>query len=266
MALYLLSINPISRKQNRSSVEAAAYRSGEKLHNERENRTYDFTRKKGIVHTEILLPENAPPEFLNREILWNTVEHAEKRRDSRTAREIILALPRELTLETSKALVRKFVSVCFISLGMCADICIHAGLNKNKNHNETKRKEIFLHNPHAHIMLTDRPVRNKGFCDKKNPDWNSTQYLNQWRECWANFQNEAFIRKGLKVRVSHESYKKRGIDRELTKHLGPVIMAMERRSINTKLGNENRAIEARNKEQHQLQLQQKQVRAFELSR
>lgn len=264
MALYLLSIKPVSRTQNRSSVEAAAYRSGEKLHNEREDITYDFTHKKGVVHTEILLPEHAPPEFSNRQTLWNSVERAEKRRDSRTAREIVLALPRELTLETSKALVRKFVSVYFIPLGMCADICIHVGLNKNTNHNQTERKK--MHNPHAHIMLTDRPVRNEGFCDKKNPAWNSKKYLHQWRECWANLQNEIFVRKGLAVRVSHESYKKRGIDREPTKHLGPVIMAMERRNINTKLGNENRAIEARNKEQHQLQLEQKRARAFELSR
>lgn len=270
MALYLLSIKPISRTQNRSSVEAAAYRSGEKLYNEREDITYDFTRKKGVVHTEILLPENAPPEFSNRQALWNAVEHAEKRRDSRTAREIVLALPRELTLETSKALVRKFVSVCFIPLGICGDISIHAGLNKNKNHNETERKKILPHNPHAHIMLTDRPVRNEGFCDKKNPDWNSKQYLNQWRECWANFQNETFIRKGLEVRVSHESYKKRGIEHEPTKHLGPVLMAMERRDIKTKLGNENRAIEDRNRERenckYRLQLEQKQTRAFEISR
>lgn len=266
MALYLLSVKPISRKQNRSSVEAAAYRSAQKLYNEREDITHDFTRKRGVVYTEILLPENAPSEFSNRETLWNAVEHAEKRRDSRTAREIVLALPRELTLETSKALVKKFVSGCFIPLGMCADICLHAGLNKNTNHNETERKKNLPHNPHAHIMLTDRPVRKEGFCDKKNPDWNSKQYLKQWRECWANLQNEVFIRKGLETRVSHESYKTRGIGREPTKHLGPVIMAMERREIKTKFGNENRAIEARNKEQHQRQLGKKYPRAFDLSR
>ncbi|MEN6567456.1 MAG: MobA/MobL family protein [Veillonellales bacterium] len=153
MALYLLSVKTIGRTQNRPSVEAAAYRSGEKLYDERKDIIYDFTRKKGIVHTEIVLPNSAPSEFSNRKTLWNAVEHAEKRRDSRTTREIVLALPRELTLETSKALVRKFVSICFIQLGMCADICIHAGLNKNTNHNETERKKLLPHNPHAHIML-----------------------------------------------------------------------------------------------------------------
>jgi ATP-dependent exoDNAse (exonuclease V) alpha subunit len=197
MALYLLSIKAISRNQGSSSVEAAAYRSGEKLYNEREDIIFDFTRKKGIIHTEILLPENAPPKFSNRQTLWNAVERAEKRRDSRTAREIVLALPRELTLETSKALVRKFVSVCFIPLGMCADICIHSGFNKNTKHNETDSKKILPHNPHAHIILTDRPVKKEGFCDKKNPAWNSKKYLHQWRECWANLQNEIFVRKGL---------------------------------------------------------------------
>jgi ATP-dependent exoDNAse (exonuclease V) alpha subunit len=265
VALYFLSIKPISRTQ-RSAVEAAAYRSGEKLYDERKEEFFDFTRKKGIIHTEVLLPENAPPEFSNREILWNAAEHAEKRRDSRIAREIELALPRELTLETSKALVRKFVSVCFIPLGMCTDICIHAGLNKNTNHNETERKKLLPHNPHAHIMFTDRPVGKEGFCNKKNPDWNSKQYLNQWRECWANLQNETFVRKGLAVRVSHQSYKNRDIDREPTKHLGPIIMAIERRNIKTKLGNENRAIEARNKEKQQLQLVREPKRRFEISR
>ncbi len=253
MALYLLSLKTITRNQKRSSVEAAAYRSGQKLYNEREDVLYDFTRKKGVIHTEILLPQNAPPEFFNREALWNAVEHAEKRRDSRTAREIVLALPRELTIETSKALVRKFISICFIPLGMCADLCIHSGFDKNTKDYGSEHKKILPHNPHAHILLTDRPVKKEGFCDKKNPDWNSKQYLNQWRKCWANLQNEVFIRKGLEVRVSHESYKTRGIDREPTKHLGPVIMAMERRNINTKLGNENRAIEARNKEQQRAQ-------------
>ncbi len=265
MALYLLSIKPISRTQ-RSAVEAAAYRSGEKLYDEREVKFFDFTRKKGIVHTEILLPENAPPEFSNRENLWNAAEHAEKRRDSRIAREVVLALPRELTLETSKALVKKFVSVCFIPLGMCADICIHEGLNKNTSHNETEHKKLLSHNPHAHIMLTDRPVGKEGFYGKKNPDWNSKQYLCQWRECWANLQNETFIRKGLAVRVSHESYIKRGIDRNPTKHLGPVLMALERRNINTKLGDENRAIEARNMEKQQLHLEREQKRRVERSR
>lgn len=265
MALYFLSIKPISRTQM-SAVGAAAYRSGEKLYDERKEEIFDFTRKKGIIHTEVLLPENTPPDFLNREILWNAAEHAEKRRDSRIAREIELALPRELTFETSKTLVRKFVSVCFIPLGMCADICIHAGLNKNTNHNETEHEKLLPHNPHAHIMLTDRPVGKEGFYYKKNPSWNSKQYLCQWRECWANLQNETFIRKGLAIRVSHESYIKRGIDREPTKHLGPVLMALERRNIKTKLGNENRAIEARNKEKQQLQMEREQKRRVERSR
>lgn len=268
MALYLLSVKPISRKQNRSAVEATAYRSGEKICNENDNTTYDFTRKKDVVHTEILLPENAPPEFSNRQTLWNAAECAEKRIDSRIAREIVIALPRELTLETAKALVREFVSTCFIQCGMCADVSIHAGHNKERHNYSTQEKNL-PHNPHAHIMITDRPVGKEGFCERKNPEWNSKKYLIQWREIWASLQNKFFICRGLEVRVSHESYKKRTIDREPTKHLGPVIMAMERRGIKTRFGDVNRAIQARNEErekQKQHQREQTHNRSRSLSR
>lgn len=125
--------------------------------------------KKDVVHTEILLPENAPPEFSNRQTLWNAAERAEKRIDSRIAREIVIALPRELTLETAKALVREFVSTCFIQCGMCADVSIHAGHNKERHNYSTQEKNL-PHNPHAHIMITARPVGKEGFCERKNPD------------------------------------------------------------------------------------------------
>ena len=257
MALNLLSLKPIKRSKGQDAVASAAYRSAEKLHNTRNDITHDFTRKRDIVHTAIMIPEHAPDEFFDRETLWNTVEHAEKRKDSRVAKEIVLALPRELSLETSISMVKEFVSKCFIPLGMCADIAVHIGRSKDRQHTESVHDKNHLHNPHCHIMLTDRPVDKDGFCPKKNPDWNSVQHLKGWRREWATIQNKTFERKGLAVRVSHESYKKRNIDRESTKHLGPVAMAMERRGIKTAHGNENRAIMKRNSERDKQQHERK---------
>lgn len=260
MALYYLCVKFISRKQGRSAVASAAYRSGEKLFNERDGLTHDFTHKKGIIHSEIILPENAPPELLNRQTLWNAVERAEKRRDARTAREVIIALPREFTFATSIALVRSFVSSSFVDLGMIADIAIHDGHNKSNRDNDADHTKILPHNPHAHILLTTRTVGPNGFNAKKKTEWDSwgkPELLIHWREKWADLQNNMFERKGLEVRVSHKSYRIRGIKREPTKHLGPAVLAMERRGIRTQRGDENRAIEARNKEYDEQQQRQR---------
>ena len=267
-AFYMLSTKPISTSNGMSAVRAAAYRSGEMLYSERDSKTYDFTRKHGIFHTEILLPPNAPLEFLDRQTLWNEVERVENRKNSRFAREVIIALPRNLLLETSVVFVREFVIENFVSLGMCADIAIHIGHQKGEPHIEDDHEKVSLHNPHCHIMLTDRPVSRHGFAAKKNPDWNSKQLLLEWRKEWANIQNKTFARKGLSVRVSHESYKARGIDCEPTMHLGPVLSKMERRGIKTALGNKNRAIEAQNLEnkKRQQRLERNYEQTLELSR
>jgi len=257
MALYLFSLRTIGRGQGRSAVGAAAYRSGEQLKNERDGKIYDFTYRKDIVHTEILLPNKSPPDFSDRKTLWNIVEQTENRRDSRLAKEVLVALPRELALETSITLVQNFVKENFVSLGMCADVAIHIGHCKDSPYIEADHDNIPLHNPHGHIMLTDRPVDREGFHLKKNPSWNAKHQLIEWREQWAAAQNKMFQRKGLSARVSHESYKKRGINREPSIHLGPTLSALERNGRKTMLGNKNRDIEARNKEhdkrQHELE-------------
>ena len=250
MAMYHLTVKTISRSQGRSSVGAAAYRAGERLHNERDGETHDFTQKRGIVFKTIMLPNNAPSAFTDRETLWNAVERCENRRDSRTAREIEIALPNELSLDEQIELVRNYVLSNFISLGMCADIAIHAGKhihNKDPRHIEAQNDDtIKQDNPHAHILLTDRPVGKDGFLSAKNPQWNCKQYVYIWREQWANVQNREFERKGLSVTVSHESYEKQGIDREPTIHQGHEVTKMERKGKRTKIGNINRAIKARN--------------------
>ena len=124
-------------------MAAAAYRSGEKLTNEWDGITHDYTKKRGVVYSEILLPANAPSSFSDRSTLWNSVEKIEKNRDAQLAREIEIALPNEIDRQSQIRLVRKYVQDIFVSAGMCADYSIH---DKGDG------------NPHAHIMLTLRPL------------------------------------------------------------------------------------------------------------
>ena len=141
-------------------MAAAAYRSGEKLVNEWDGLTHDYTRKGGVVHTEIMLPAHAPPEFQDRSTLWNAVEQIEKSSTAQLAREIEVALPVELSRAEQLALVRAFVKDNFVDAGMCADFAIH---DKGTG------------NPHAHIMLTIRPIKENG---EWGPKWLRRQDLN----------------------------------------------------------------------------------------
>ena len=156
MAIYHLCIKIISRGKGKSAVAASAYRSGEKIQNEYDGIVHDFTRKGGIAHTEIILPQNAPQEFSDRGILWNSVEKIEKSKNSQLAREIEVALPKELNREKQIELIREYVEENFVKVGMCADIALH---DKNDG------------NPHCHILLTMRPLNEDktwGAKSKKN--------------------------------------------------------------------------------------------------
>lgn len=244
MAIYHLSVKYFSRRKGQSAVAAAAYRSGEKLYDRYYGLAHDFTNKSGILHTAILLPESVPREFYDREILWNAVEYSEKRCDARLAREIEIALPNEFTLIEYVKLVEQYINVNFTCKGMCADYAIHDKGNGN---------------PHAHILLTTRNVNENGFT-KKNRSWDKKINVNLWRSEWSNVLNEQFEQKGLKTRVSHESYISRGIKREPTRHLGYKVMKLARSGIITDRIYENRAIVERNKirvkRRHEIQRQQ----------
>jgi ATP-dependent exoDNAse (exonuclease V) alpha subunit len=169
LAIYHLSIKIISRGKGKSAVAAAAYRAGETITNEYDGITHDYTRKGGVVHTEILLPKNAPEEYQSRAVLWNAVEKAERYKTAQLAREIEIALPVELTREQNISLVRRYVREQFVSGGMCADICVHDPDRETPN-------------PHAHVMLTVCPLekggewgaKSKTVNGKKVPtvDWN----------------------------------------------------------------------------------------------
>ena len=137
----------ISRGMGRSAVAAAAYMSCSRIYNDYDGIQHDYTRKQGLVWQQVFLPDMAPVEWADREILWNAVEEAEKTKDSRLAREFVVALPVELDRDEWIALLTDFIRVNFVTEGMCADVCIH---------------DTDGHNPHAHIMLTVRPLTKDG--------------------------------------------------------------------------------------------------------
>ena len=147
MAIYHLEAKVISRSSGRSAVAASAYMSCSKILNDYDGVLHDFTRKHGLVWEHIFLPENAPQEWQDRSELWNAVERAEKTKDSRLARELVVALPVELGKEQWIDLLTDYIQSNFVAEGMCADVAIH---------------NTDGHNPHAHIMLTVRPIDDKG--------------------------------------------------------------------------------------------------------
>lgn len=149
MAIYHLEAKVVSRGKGRSAVAASAYLSCSKILNDYDGVQHDYTRKKGLVWQEVFLPENAPAEWQDRSVLWNTVEESEKAKDSRLAREFVVALPIELNKSEWQNLLTEFIQEQFVSDGMCADVAIHDPHPPG-------------HNPHAHIMLTVRPLDEQG--------------------------------------------------------------------------------------------------------
>ena len=147
MAIYHFEAKIVSRGAGRSAVAAAAYQSGEQLYNDYDGITHDYTKKGGVLFSEIILPDMAPAGWADRQTLWNAVEEAEKSKDSRLARQLVVALPTELTMQEWLPMLRQFVQEQCVEKGMCADYAIH---------------DTDGHNPHAHIMLTVRPLDANG--------------------------------------------------------------------------------------------------------
>ena len=147
MAIYHLEEKVISRGNGRSTVAASAYMSCSRIYNDYDGVQHDYTKKQGLVYEQVLLPPQAPSDWQDRGILWNAVEEAEKSKDSRLAREFVVALSVELSKEQNISLISEYVKDNFVTDGMCADFCIH---------------DTDGHNPHAHIMLTVRPLEENG--------------------------------------------------------------------------------------------------------
>jgi len=234
MAIYHLSVKVISRSAGRSAVAAAAYRSAGQLHDERIDRTHDFTNKSGVVHSEVLLPEGAPEHLSDREQLWNAVEASEKRKDAQLSREVEFAIPRELNREEGIRLARDFVEREFVDRGMIADLNVHWDVGADG-----------LAKPHAHVMLTMREVDGDGFGAKAR-DWNRTEMVEQWRERWANHVNQRLAELDIDARIDHRSLEAQGIGLEPQDKIGPAASWMEGRGLEAERIEEHRAIAERN--------------------
>ena len=189
MATYHFNAQVVSRSCGASAVAGAAYRSGECLTDERTGEEHDHTARDDLDATEILAPRESPDWAQDRARLWNAVEQAERRVDAQVAREIRVAIPRELPPEDGRALVRDYAQRSFVDRGMVADIAFHGGESKN---------------PHAHIMLTTRTLTPEGF-GKKNREWNKKAHLVTWREDWAKDANRALAQHGRAERIDHRT-------------------------------------------------------------
>ena len=250
MAIYHCSIKIIGRSDGKSAVASSAYRSGEKLMDDRTGLVHDFTKKRGVVFTEVALPAHAPPEYADRNVLWNAVEKAEKKSNAQLAREIEVALPKELSRECQIEIVRRYVQENFVSVGMCADWALH---DKGDG------------NPHAHIMLTMRGMKPDGTWAQKEKkvyaldeegnriplidpatgeqklgkrneklwkritveqnDWNDHSKAEIWRKSWADICNEYL---SVEKQIDHRSCKRQELDFEPTIHEGYRARKMEK--------------------------------------
>jgi len=236
MAIYHFSAKVISRANGSSAVASAAYRSAERLHDDRLDRDHDFTNKSGVVHCEVLLPDGAPERLGDRSTLWNEVEATERRKDAQLAREVEFAIPRELTEQQGIEIARDFVRAEFVERGMIADLNVHWDIGAGG-----------LAKPHAHVMLTMREVSEDGFGAKVR-DWNKTEQLEQWRERWASHVNERLAELDIDARIDHRSFADQGIDLTPQNMIGPAASRMERDGLELERIAEHAAIARRNGE------------------
>lgn len=269
MAIYHCSIKIIGRSSGRSAVAASAYRSGTKLYDEELQKLNDYTGKKGVVYSEIMLPENAPSDFADREILWNSVHQIEKASNAQLAREVEVALPRELSREEQIRLTQEYVRENFVNRGMAADFAIH---DKGDG------------NPHAHIMLTTRGFKANGQWEAKEKkdyardengeripiidpatgeqkldsrnrkqwqrvtvqanDWNSHENAEIWRANWARACNQYL---SAEKQLDHRSFARQGREEEPTIHEGYAAREIEARGEVSELCEHNRQVRERNR-------------------
>jgi hypothetical protein len=228
---YHCSVKPVSRSAGRSVVAAAAYRLGERFHDERYDQTHDYTRRSGVVDSFTLAPEDAPDWVFTPEKLWNAAERAETRINSRVAREVELALPAFLSPEDRREITERFAGELVDRYGVAVTVALHSpGRGDDRNY-------------HAHILFTTREVTADGFGRKTRVlDDRKTgpEEVTKLRELAADLINESLVAVNSDIRVDHRSFKDRGIEQEPTKHLGPAAASMERRGEASSRGDVNR--------------------------
>jgi hypothetical protein len=245
MAIYHFSVKNISRAQGRSAVACAAYRSGEKLIDERQGKEQDYTKKTGVELTRIYAPIGTKAELLDRGQLWNAVEKTERRKDANLAREFEIALPQELNKAEREKLVDELCNKIVERHSVIVDAAIHAP------HTDSGSDE---RNYHAHIMFTGRHIdlETGDFAAKKNRDFNkenSSETVQKWREDFADMTNRHLEQIGSLERVDHRSNVEQGIALEATAHEGSAVTKLRRLGIDTEISLSNDAIKQRNAQQ-----------------
>ncbi len=232
MAIYHCSMKTIARSGGRSAVASAAYRAAVKLTNERDGLVHDFTRKQGVDHAEIVLPEGVEADWArDRSSLWNAVERAEVRKDARVAREFEIALPHELNPEQRLSLTRDFARDLANRYGAAVDFAIHQPQGQGD-----------VRNIHAHLLMTTRVVgetvlgektlierENKWLLNNDQPT--SHMQLRDIRQAWEHHANRHLMRAGLEVRIDHRSHLERGLEIEPTEHMGVHASQMDQRGM-----------------------------------
>ncbi len=263
MALFHFTVTQTKRSKGQSAIASAAYRSGEKLYSEYYGEYSDYTRKRGVICSDILLPPHAPKEYADRQTLWNAVEKAERGKNAQLAYSFEISLQNEFSLEENIALAREFLFREFVSRGMTVDVSFH----------EKECEDGGTPNPHFHFLCPIRPMEQDGtwgikqrreyvldeegnrirdangkyvFNAVPTTDWGSPETLEHWREAWAELCNAKFAEKGLDVRIDHRSYERQGVDLLPTIHEGATVRAMEKKGIRTEKGEFNRWIKATN--------------------
>ena len=258
---FHFSVNIISRGKGKSAVASAAYISGEKIKNEWDGVTHDYTKKQGVISKEIFLPDHAPEEYKDRKTLWNSVELFEKNSNAQLARNFIISLPKELSIEENKKMIEEYVQNNFVKEGMIVDLAIH---DESREGNQ---------NIHAHIMTIVRPINEDGTWGQKSKKeyildekgekvlnkngkpktrkvelttWNDKGNVEKWRENFSDLCNEYLAKNKIEKRVDHRSFKRQGIKLIPTIHLGASASAMERKGIRTEKGDINREIKKQN--------------------
>ena len=237
MALYSCSISNIKRSDGRSSVAKAAYNSRDQLLDIRTDNTYDYSRKRDLGFSEIITPKDAPAWASDRQQLWSKNELANKRRDARVAKEILVALPRELDPTQQQNLVRSFVNNNLTPLGVVADVNAH----------ELEPSKEADWNPHVHILISTQHLVDGEF-GSKITELNKKDFVTKIREAWAEQTNLALSAAGEVERVDHRSNQARGIERTPQIHLGHKAWAMKQKGIATERGDRYLKIEERNRE------------------
>ena len=253
----------IKRSAGQSAVAAAAYRAGEKLYSEYYGEDSDYTRKGGVICSEILLPPHAPSEYADRETLWNAVEKAERGKKSQLAYSFDIALQNEFSIQENIALARQFLLDNFVNRGMVADFAVH----------QPDKEDGGISNPHFHVMCPIRPIEPNGRWGNKQrreyvldehgervldeagnyvfnavptTDWGMPETLEAWRQSWADLCNAKFAEKDLDCRIDHRSFARQGVEQIPTQHEGPTVRAMEAKGIRTDKGDLNRFIRKTN--------------------